>query len=115
MREFLRHTDSEIMLDYLDKNDAWALLDKEDTCPHGCLHFARYSTCTMTRNISQLFSRALSSQYPQYVLPTVDALSSSLSSIYDPQRITVVAFYSEVNHADYLYLTCYSVAHLHFE
>ena len=43
MQEFLRHTDSQTMLDYLEKNDAWTLLEKEDTCPHGCLHFARYS------------------------------------------------------------------------
>ena len=40
--------------------------------------------------------RAVASEYPGLVKSIVDALSSSLSSIYDPQRITVVAFYSEV-------------------
>ncbi|XP_011410499.2 PREDICTED: maestro heat-like repeat-containing protein family member 1 [Amphimedon queenslandica] len=80
MRKLLEHTESEVMITFLDQQSAWSLLEKEDTYPHGCLHLAR----------------ALSSQYPELILPIVEDLSSSLSSIYDPQRITVVAFYSEL-------------------
>lgn len=80
LTNFLKHTDSEVMLTYLEQNNAWTLLEKEDTSPHGILHLAR----------------ALVAEYPSVIRTTVDALSSSLSSIYDPQRITVVAFYSEL-------------------
>ena len=41
--------------------------------------------------------RALGAEYPNLVQPTVDVLSSFLTSIYDPHRIAVVAFYSEVS------------------
>ena len=40
--------------------------------------------------------RALGVEYPNLVQHTVDELSSFLNSIYDPHRIAVVAFYSEV-------------------
>ena len=61
--------------------------------PKSCTTSLYVYNCT----IIFFLSRALSSQYPELILPIVEDLSSSLSSIYDPQRITVVAFYSEVS------------------
>ena len=40
--------------------------------------------------------QALAENHPSEVKKTVDALSSSLNSVYDQHRMTVVAFYSEV-------------------
>ena len=64
----------------MDQQSVWNLLEKEDTCPHGMLCVAR----------------AFVEEHPSEVQKVVDALSSSLAAIYDPQRITVVSFYSEV-------------------
>ena len=44
-----------------------------------------------------LSSRLLSENHPGEVHKTVDTLSSSLTSVYDAHRITVVSFYSEVH------------------
>ena len=41
MQEFLKHTQSEVMSTFLDNNNAWTMLEKEDTCAHGMLHLAR--------------------------------------------------------------------------
>lgn len=41
LKKFLEHTESEVMLKYMDQQNGWPLLEKEDTCPHGCLHLAR--------------------------------------------------------------------------
>lgn len=80
LRAFLTHTESEVMLKFLDQNNAWSLMEAEDTSAHGCLHLAR----------------AVTAEYPSFIQSITEALGASLSSIYDPQRITVVAFYSEV-------------------
>lgn len=69
-----------MMVQILDEQNAWTLFEKEDACPHGVLHIAR----------------ALAAEHFELVKNCVDDLSSSLTSIYDAHRITVVAFYSEV-------------------
>ena len=68
------------MLERLDTQNVWPMFDTEDTYPHGMLHMAQ----------------ALSEEHPTLNKEVVDALSSSLNSVYDDHRVTVVAFYSEV-------------------
>lgn len=80
MQQFLKSTDSPMMVQLLEEQNAWSLFEKEDTCPHGVLHIAR----------------TLAAEHFDLVQSCVDDLSSSLTSIYDAHRITVVAFYSEV-------------------
>lgn len=80
MQQFLKSSESTVMVQMLEDQNAWSLFDKEDTCPHGVLHIAR----------------ALAAEHFNSVQNCVDDLSSSLTSIYDSHRITVVAFYSEV-------------------
>lgn len=80
MQHFLKSSESPMMLQLLEDQNVWALFDKEDTCPHGVLHVAR----------------ALAAEHFDLVQSCVNNLSSSLTSIYDSHRITVVAFYSEV-------------------
>lgn len=41
LKKLLEHTESETMIKYMEQNNGWPLLEKEDTCPHGCLHLAR--------------------------------------------------------------------------
>ena len=69
------------MLERLDQQSAWQLLEKEESCAHGMLHLAR----------------ALSEEHWDLVQPTVEILGANLMSVYDHHRITVVAFYSEVS------------------
>ena len=80
MQHFLKSSESTVMVQLLEDQNAWSFFDKEDTCPHGVLHIAR----------------ALAAEHFDSVQNCVDDLSSSLTSIYDSHRITVVAFYSEV-------------------
>ena len=80
MQQFLKSTESPMMLQLLEEQNAWSLLEREDTCPHGILHIAR----------------ALAAEHFGHVQHCVDDMSSSLTSVYDAHRITVVAFYSEV-------------------
>ena len=42
LKNFLIHTNSSAMVDFLEQQNAWTLMEKEDTCPHGCLHVARW-------------------------------------------------------------------------
>ena len=46
--------------------------------------------------LSRSLLRALKEYHPDEVQKVVDNISSSLNSIYDAHRVTVVAFYSEV-------------------
>ncbi|CAI8027044.1 Maestro heat-like repeat-containing protein family member 1 [Geodia barretti] len=80
LKQFLKATGSEVILDRLESNGVWPLMEKEDTCPHSMLHLARL----------------LSSSYPDEVGKTVECLSPSLTSVYDAHRTTVVSFYSEL-------------------
>lgn len=80
MQQFLKSSECPMMLQLLEDQSVWPLFDKEDTYPHGVLHVAR----------------ALAAEHFDLVQSCVDDLSSSLTSIYDSNRITVVAFYSEV-------------------
>lgn len=80
LEEFFKCTECPMMLKLLDEQNVWSLFEKEDTCPHGLLHIAR----------------ALAAEHFELVQNCVDELSSSLTSIYDSHRITVVSFYSEV-------------------
>ncbi len=80
MQSFLKNVDSPEMLQTLEDQNVWSLFEKEDTYPHGVLHIAR----------------ALSAGHNDLVQSCVDEISSSLTSIYDANRITVVSFYSEV-------------------
>ena len=41
LRQFLACSESTIMLDRLEQDNVWALLEKEDTCPVGMLYTAR--------------------------------------------------------------------------
>lgn len=81
MQQFLKSTESPMMLQLMEDQNVWPLFEKEDTSPHGVLHIAR----------------ALAAEHFDLVQSCVDDLSSSLTSIYDAHRITVVAFYSEVS------------------
>lgn len=80
LKQFLLCTESTVMLERLDQQSVWPLLEKEDTCAHGMLFLAR----------------ALAEEHWDLVQPTVETLGGSLMSVYDHHRITVVAFYSEV-------------------
>jgi hypothetical protein len=80
LRQFLKVTGSGDILERLESNSVWPLMEKEDTCPHAMLHLARL----------------LSNSYPEEVNKTVDCLSPHLTSVYDAHRITVVSFYSEL-------------------
>jgi hypothetical protein len=42
LKQFLKATGSEDILDRLESNGVWPLMEKEDTCPHSMLHLARY-------------------------------------------------------------------------
>ncbi len=74
------------MLDRLDSQSVWPMFDSEDDYPHGLLHTAR----------------ALSEEHHSLNKEVVDSLSSSLNSVYDDYRVTVVAFYSEVRSRMYV-------------
>ncbi len=69
------------MLERLESQNVWPLFEGDETYPHGMLHTAR----------------ALSEEHHALNKEVVDALSSSLNSVYDDHRVTVVAFYSEVS------------------
>ena len=45
LKQFLKATGSEDILDRLESNSVWPLMEKEDTCPHSMLHLARYRLC----------------------------------------------------------------------
>ena len=82
LRQFLTCTESSMMLERLEEQSAWPLLEKEETCAHGMLFLAR----------------ALAEEHWDLVQPTVETLGANLMSVYDSHRITVVAFYSEVHY-----------------
>jgi hypothetical protein len=42
LKQFLKASGSDKMLEQLETNNVWALMEKEDTCPHAMLHLARY-------------------------------------------------------------------------
>lgn len=69
------------MVERLEQQSVWSLLEKEDTCAHGMLFLAR----------------ALAEEHWDLVQLTVEMLGANLMSVYDHHRITVVAFYSEVS------------------
>ncbi len=81
LRIFLECTESQLMLERLESQNVWPLFEGDETYPHGMLHMAR----------------ALSEEHHALNKEVVDALSSSLNSVYDDHRITIVAFYSEVS------------------
>ena len=41
LQRFLESSESSVMLERLEQQSAWHLLEKEDTCPHGLLYLAR--------------------------------------------------------------------------
>ena len=41
MKQFLKASGSDQMLEKLEMNNVWPLMEKDDTCPHAMLHFAR--------------------------------------------------------------------------
>ena len=43
LKQFLKVTGSDQMLERLETNSVWPLMEKEDTCPHAMLHLARYA------------------------------------------------------------------------
>ncbi len=94
LRIFLECTESQLMLERLESQNVWPLFEGDETYPHGMLHTAR----------------ALSEEHHALNKEVVDALSSSLNSVYDDHRITVVAFYSEVGHVIIMW---YFHAHTH--
>lgn len=81
------------MLERLEQQDCWTLLEKEETCAHGML----------------ILARALAEEHWDLVQPTVETLGANLMSVYDSHRITVVAFYSEVLHSQ-----SYSISDLQY-
>ena len=42
MKQFFLATGSEEILERLESNEVWPLMEKEETCPHAMLHLARY-------------------------------------------------------------------------
>ena len=114
LKQFLKVSGSENILERLESNGVWPLMEKEDTCPHAMLHLARYTLAPTTHQKHTTLHetcfwptcRLLSSSYPDEVSKTVDCLSPSLTGIYDAHRITVVSFYSEVICCSLGYSTC---------
>ena len=47
MKQFFQATDSEHILECLESNNVWPLMEKEDTCPHAMLHLARCILCLL--------------------------------------------------------------------
>ena len=41
LQQFLKCSESDEMEERLEQYNAWVLMEKEDTCPHGLLHIAR--------------------------------------------------------------------------
>ena len=80
LQKFLACTESLVMVEHLEQQNCWTLLEKEETCAHGML----------------ILARALAEEHWDLVQPTVETLGANLMSVYDSHRITVVAFYSEV-------------------
>ena len=80
LQKFLACTESSVMIERLEQQNSWTLLEKEETCAHGML----------------ILARALAEEHWDLVQPTVETLGANLMSVYDSHRITVVAFYSEV-------------------
>lgn len=80
------------MLERLEQQDCWSLLEKEESCAHGML----------------ILARALAEEHWDLVQPTVETLGANLMSVYDSHRITVVAFYSEV-HKSSSYQVCTNI------
>lgn len=81
LQQFLTCTESCVMLERLEQQNGWTLLEKEDVCAHGML----------------ILARALAEEHWDLVQSTVETLGTNLMSVYDSHRITVVAFYSEVS------------------
>ena len=46
MKQFLQVTGSNDMLERMESNNVWPLMEKEDTCPHAMLHLARSDSLT---------------------------------------------------------------------
>ena len=80
LQKFLACTESLVMVERLEQQNCWTLLEKEESCAHGML----------------ILARALAEEHWDLVQPTVETLGANLMSVYDSHRITVVAFYSEV-------------------
>ncbi len=81
LQKFLACTESLVMIERLEQQNCWTLLEKEETCAHGML----------------ILARALAEEHWDLVQPTVETLGANLMSVYDSHRTTVVAFYSEVH------------------
>ena len=92
LQKFLTCTESSLMLERLEQQDCWSLLEKEESCAHGML----------------ILARALAEEHWDLVQPTVETLGANLMSVYDSHRITVVAFYSEV-HKSSSYQVCTNI------
>ena len=48
MKQFLKASGSDQMLEKLEMNSVWPLMEKDDTCPHAMLHFARCACTTFS-------------------------------------------------------------------
>jgi hypothetical protein len=79
-RVFLISTESEKITELLDATGSWALFEKLDTFPGAVM----------------TVGRAFGSNYQHQMIKVVEDMSSSLSSVYENQRIMVVSFYAQL-------------------
>ncbi|CAG2232807.1 unnamed protein product [Mytilus edulis] len=81
-RSFLQRSKSEDIIEGLDKEDCWEMFEDEERYPESVTILCRY-----------LVESAVGGPY---ISKIVTSLASGLSSLYDPQRVTVAAFFSEL-------------------
>ncbi|XP_052059790.1 maestro heat-like repeat-containing protein family member 1 isoform X2 [Mytilus californianus] len=81
-RSFLQRSKSDDIIEGLDKEDCWEMFEDEERYPESVTILCRY-----------LVESAVGGPY---ISKIVTSIASSLSSLYDPQRVTVAAFFSEL-------------------
>lgn len=79
-KELIVRCKYETLMQLIGKEDGWALFEDEKTFPDGVV----------------VVARALCKAAPQQVPKVAEQLNSTLSSVYDAQRVVVAAFFSEL-------------------
>lgn len=79
-KELIVRCKYETLMQLIGKEDGWALFEDEKTFPDGVV----------------VVARALCKAAPQQVPKVAEHLNSTLSSVYDAQRVVVAAFFSEL-------------------
>ncbi|XP_064611998.1 maestro heat-like repeat-containing protein family member 1 [Liolophura sinensis] len=79
-RALLVRAQSTDMIELLDKESVWQMFEDED----------RYAEAM------SILARAIATHHPEQVPQIIASLTSALSSLYEPQRAVVAAFFSEM-------------------